>query len=194
MKHYTTILLTALCATCALAAGPATKPADIVTVQNAANHFSFAVPRAWKATKNSPRQHVFELPGDAASSTGGIFVVQIGTPKDNNAVLADIVDAKKKQLTDKSDKVKFLADKEDQLDGMPAWRLEYLLPVAAKETTRVNGKAGEAKDVTLMNHSVEIMGMKDHVVYDMVFVGIDADSVARLKQVEAVLASFRWAK
>lgn len=192
MKPIAAILLVSLLSVSAFAANPATKPADTVVVENAASGFAFSVPKAWKAREKTPRVQVFELPGDAGSTRGGIFLIQVGRPIDKDAALTDIVNAKKKQLTDKSDKVKFLADKEEKLDGETAWRLEYLFPVAAKETTTVNGKAGEAKEVTLMNHSVEIMCMKDHQVFDVIYVGMDANSAARIKRVEAAVASFHW--
>jgi len=195
------VSLLAVCSIVAtvMAADPANKPdaakkpdAAATVVENPTYHFKYSIPKTWKVKQKSPKTTVYELAGQSGNSNGGILVVLAAAPKKADAKLSDIVDGKKKVLEDRIAKTKYATDEATTLDGAPAWHLVYDLPATARETTTVNGKPAESKDVTILQRSTEIMCLKDGIVVDLVYVGVGENFATYAKMVDQVLASFEW--
>ncbi len=182
-----------------LGAGPATKPsvapkadANNTVLENKTYHFDLQIPKSWKIGESSDNGTFYRIPGPAGEGAGGLFVVQVGKPKDPNAGLIDVVDGKKKTLVEKSKDVKFTKDVETKLDGAPAWLLHYDIPAVAKETLIINGKPGPAKDVVVIQRCKEIMCLKDGEVIDVLYLGEQSQYDLRTRLIDKVMGTFYW--
>jgi len=171
---------------------PAGKPDATVTIENRAYSFHYAVPKAWTVKQKSDKTTVFNLP----SKTGayhGLFIVLTGTPVKDGAKLEDIVAGKKQAIEARNRESKYTNDSAVTLDGERAWRIEYQFSEPAKQTTSVNGKPADVKEVMLMHQTVDVMCVRGKAVVEIMYVTIAENFAAHIDEVEAALASFKWA-
>jgi len=183
----------------ALGAGPATNPAgpgkpdpNSTVVENKTFNFHLAVPKVWKVRQAADKLTVYNVPGQSGPTGGGLFVI-IALPVGHEAkTLAEVVEIKKKALVKDNKAVKITSDGEAELGGQPAWLIQYDVPVKAKVTSTVNGKAEPDREETIIQRCLKITSLKDGNVIDMTYVCEQSVFAARSKLAKKVMDSFAW--
>jgi hypothetical protein len=183
----------ALAMTGGLGAAPATRPAglpkDWVKVENATNHFAFAVPKAWQQNQKSDTQMAYFLPHTYAKHPS-LFMVVAGACHESDVKK----DADETRTQFQSSVVahggKITRDEATTLGGEPAWVFELQVPyVVPPDPGAAPAKAAGIKRTTKLYEVLRAEGNMDYIVTFEADAQFYTTGVATVKK---VLDTFTW--
>ena len=180
-----------------LAAAPATQPAvppkDWVKVENATNHFTFYVPKAWQQNQKSDTAAAYVLPHTYPMHPSLFMVVSGACHASDVKTDADETRADfQTSIVAKGGKI--TRDQATTLGGQPAWAFEvsvpYLVPPAPPRPGVTPSKSPGTKRTTKVYEVLRAQGNMHYIVTFEADAQFYTTGAAMMKK---VLDTFTWA-